>query len=92
MGRVTPYSGLRPSALEEYRGQGLHSALISRRLRDAAAKFELAIMEAVPGSTSQRNVERIGFRVAYTQLCFAVESQCRPKLPKVSARLNPQLP
>ncbi len=39
----------------------------------AAAGCQLATMGALPGSTSQRNAERLGFRVAYTKLVLVRE-------------------
>jgi hypothetical protein len=62
------------STLEPFRGRGLQSALIWRRLRDAAERCDLAVLEAQVASSSQRNAERAGFRLGYTQLNFAVPS------------------
>lgn len=57
------------SVRSAYRGQGIQSALIQRRLSDAAeAGCDLAMVECTPGSPSQRNLERFGFRVAYTTM------------------------
>lgn len=57
------------STLEAYRGQGLHLALIRARLQHAAELgCDLATASTVPGSISQRNYERAGFRVVYTKL------------------------
>ncbi|HWZ32363.1 MAG TPA: hypothetical protein VNX18_13580 [Bryobacteraceae bacterium] len=57
------------STLEEYRGQGLHLALIRARLKHAASMgCDLATASTAPGSISQRNYERAGFRVVYTKL------------------------
>ncbi len=57
------------STLEQYRGQGLHLALIRARLAHAAALgCDLATASTLPGSISQRNYERAGFRVLYTKL------------------------
>jgi GNAT superfamily N-acetyltransferase len=57
------------STLEKYRGQGLHLALIRARLKHAAALgCDLATASTAPGSVSQRNYERAGFRVVYTKL------------------------
>jgi hypothetical protein len=50
------------------RRQGAQLALLSERLRFAADHgCELAMVVAQPGSASQRNAERNGFRVAYTR-------------------------
>lgn len=60
------------STLPAYRGAGVQSALIAARLRQAGlAGCELAVACTMPGSTSQRNYERAGFRVAYTKAMFA---------------------
>jgi GNAT superfamily N-acetyltransferase len=57
------------STLENHRGKGLHLALIRTRLKHAAEQgCDLATASTVPGSISQRNYERAGFRVAYTKL------------------------
>ena len=51
------------------RKQGAQLALLDRRLRDAAANgCDIALMGALPGSGSQRNAERHGFRIAYTRI------------------------
>jgi hypothetical protein len=51
------------------RGQGLHLALIRARLKHAASfGCDLATASTAPGSVSQRNYERAGFRVVYTKL------------------------
>jgi GNAT superfamily N-acetyltransferase len=54
---------------ENFRGQGLHLALIRARLAHAATLgCDLATAATAPGSGSQRNYERAGFRVVYTKL------------------------
>jgi hypothetical protein len=60
------------STRSRFRRRGLQSALIARRLRDARGEAELAWIGTDPGSGSQRNAERAGFRLAYTQLSFVV--------------------
>lgn len=56
------------STLPESRGRGAQSALIRARLAfGAMMNCELATVGALPGSTSHRNLERHGFRVAYTR-------------------------
>lgn len=56
------------STRPEFRGRGAQAALLRARLRAAAAAgCDLAMMGAAPGSASQRNAERQGFRVAYTR-------------------------
>ena len=50
------------------RRQGAQNALLDARLQTAAANgCDLAMMVAAPGSASQRNAERQGFRIAYTR-------------------------
>jgi GNAT superfamily N-acetyltransferase len=50
------------------RRQGAQAALLAARLQHAAAQgCTLATMGALPGSQSQRNAERRGFRIAYTR-------------------------
>lgn len=49
-----------------FRRKGLHLALLDWRLRYAQQQgMRWATIETEPGSDSQRNVERIGFRLAY---------------------------
>ena len=56
------------STVPEGRRQGAQLALLDARLRTAVSRgCDLAMMVAVPGSASQRNAERNGFRVAYTR-------------------------
>ena len=57
------------STVPAYRGRGAQAALLAARLRAAAdAGCDLAMMGALPGSASQRNAERAGFRIAYTRI------------------------
>ncbi len=57
------------STIPEGRRQGAQAALLRSRLRYAAGRgCDIAMMCAQPGSTSQRNAERHGFRIAYTRL------------------------
>lgn len=57
------------STVPEFRGRGVQCALIATRLRDAAARgCDLAAASTLPGSGSQRNYERLGFRPAYTRV------------------------
>jgi GNAT superfamily N-acetyltransferase len=54
--------------LQEYRGRGLQTAMLETRLREAAgAGCEFAVIVTQGGTTSQRNAERLGFRVAYSK-------------------------
>ncbi|MDQ3803101.1 MAG: GNAT family N-acetyltransferase [Acidobacteriota bacterium] len=57
------------STVPEGRRQGAQLALLDARLRHAAEQgCDLAMMGALPGSASQRNAERQGFRIAYTRV------------------------
>jgi GNAT superfamily N-acetyltransferase len=56
------------STIPSARKQGAQRALLQARLRYASQHHcDLATMGAVPGSASQRNAERQGFRIAYTR-------------------------
>jgi len=55
--------------LTAYRGRGLQTALLRARMAAAvAAGCEYAVVVTQGGSASQRNVERLGFRVAYSKV------------------------
>lgn len=55
--------------LPEFRGRGIQSALLQERLkRTQQAGCDLAVTLTMPGTTSQRNAERAGFRTAYTKV------------------------
>jgi hypothetical protein len=59
------------STLPVARRRGVQAALLQRRLaRAAQAGSDLAVSLAQPGSTSQRNIVRQGFRVLYTRVKF----------------------
>jgi len=54
--------------LTDYRGRGLQTAMLQRRMQAAAeAGCEYAVIITQGGTTSQRNAERLGFRVAYSK-------------------------
>jgi hypothetical protein len=56
------------ATVPELRKRGLQTALLAARMRYAfSAGCDLAMMAALPGSESQRNAERAGFKVAYTR-------------------------
>jgi GNAT superfamily N-acetyltransferase len=64
-------SSTRPS----FRNRGVHSALLASRLAEAQRLgCDLAIVHTEPGSASQRNVERMGFWLAYTKLHLTKEA------------------
>lgn len=57
------------ATLPQFRRRGVQSALQRARLDIGLREgCELAVSEAIPGSPSQRNMERLGFRVAYTRV------------------------
>ena len=57
------------STIPEGRNRGAQLALLDQRLRYAAERgCDIALMGALPGSGSQRNAERNGFRIAYTRI------------------------
>jgi GNAT superfamily N-acetyltransferase len=57
------------STVPAARRQGAQLALLDARLRYAAVHgCDIAMMGAQPGSDSQRNAERQGFRIAYTRV------------------------
>ncbi len=56
------------STLPAARRQGVHTALLNARLRDAArAGCDIAVVTTQPGSKSQENVHRRGFALLYTR-------------------------
>lgn len=77
-GRVIPQARIAAlfgaATLPEYRCRGVQTALIARRLQEAAqAGCEYAVVSTIPGSGSQRNMERRGFRLAYTKVVMRRE-------------------
>jgi len=57
------------STIPEARRQGAQLALLEARLRFGAEHgCDIAMIGALPGSASQRNAERNGFRIAYTRI------------------------
>jgi len=57
------------STIPEWRHRGAQRALLEERLACASrAGCGLAMIYAQPGSASQRNAERQGFRIAYTRI------------------------
>lgn len=60
--------------LPEFRNRGVQTALLLARIAAAAESgCDLAMVATGPGTGSQRNVERMGFRVVYTRLKFLRE-------------------
>jgi GNAT superfamily N-acetyltransferase len=63
-GRVATLSGA--GVVPQWRGRGLHLALVRARLAWAARRgCDVASSAVEPGGASQRTLERAGFRVAY---------------------------
>jgi hypothetical protein len=61
------------STIPEARRQGAQLALLEARLRFGAEHgCDIAMMGALPGSASQRNAERHGFRIAYTRIKWRI--------------------
>lgn len=59
------------ATLPEFRGRGMQTALLAHRLNTAAqAGAKLASVFVTPGTGSERNVERAGFRLAGLRLTF----------------------
>lgn len=57
------------ATLPEAQGRGVQSAFMLARLKVAQqAGCDLAVTLTLPGTTSQRNAERAGFRTAYTKV------------------------
>ena len=78
----TPWSGgagvalfAGASTVPAMRRRGLQYALLAARMQYAIEKqCDLAMMGALPGSSSQRNAERHGFRIAYTRIKWQRET------------------
>ena len=63
------------STIPAGRRQGAQNALLDTRLQTAASNgCDLAMMVAAPGSASQRNAERQGFRIAYTRTKWMLQA------------------
>jgi GNAT superfamily N-acetyltransferase len=62
------------STLPAFRNRGAQTTLLRARLAFAARRgCEIIMVTTLPGTTSQRNVERQGFRVVYTRAKFSKE-------------------
>jgi GNAT superfamily N-acetyltransferase len=60
------------STLLQYRGQGLQKALLNKRLQYAVSqKADIASVTTEPGSLSDLNVQKSGFKLAYTRTKFS---------------------
>ena len=66
-GRIAGLFGA--STLPQFRNRGVQTALLQARLQRAGEQgCELAMSLALPGSASQRNIARQGFRTLYTRV------------------------
>ncbi len=64
------------SVLPRHRGQGAQGALIRARLAEAGRRgCTLGVSSTAPGSASQRNMERHGFRVAYPKVVLTKDAR-----------------
>ncbi|MBO9532422.1 MAG: GNAT family N-acetyltransferase [Solirubrobacteraceae bacterium] len=69
-GRIAQLTGA--STIPAHRREGVQTALLAARLRDAhAAGCEIAVVTTQPGSTSQRNVRRAGFALLYSRMILS---------------------
>ena len=60
------------ATVPEFRNKGVHSALISKRLEKARQlNCNLIVGQAAYGSVSQRNMERVSMKIAYTKGVWA---------------------
>lgn len=67
------------STVPSARRRGAQQALLDHRLRFAAGRgAELAMIVTAPGSASQRNAERRGFRVGYTRTKWKLFNEVSP--------------
>ncbi|MEO0512768.1 MAG: GNAT family N-acetyltransferase [Planctomycetota bacterium] len=56
------------TVLEPFRRRGIHRLLIEERVRIAReAGASVAVIESDPGGATERNAERVGFRVVYSK-------------------------
>ena len=63
------------ATIPELRHRGLHRALLDERMRYAFDQgCDVAMVVAEPGSDSQRNAERNGFRIAYSRMKWRLSS------------------
>ena len=75
-GGVALFAGA--STIPQWRQRGAQQALLEHRFRYAQeAGCDLAMMCTAPGSASQRNAERQGFRIAYTRIKWGLRENPR---------------
>lgn len=57
------------ATLPQHRGRGIQRSMQLERVKRAReVGCDLVVTESTPGSASQRNMERLGFRIAYTRV------------------------
>lgn len=62
------------ATLPEYRRRGIQLDFLAQRLNDATtAGCDLAFIGSMPGSSTERNAARLGFRLAYTKAVMVRE-------------------
>ncbi|MFI4919414.1 MAG: GNAT family N-acetyltransferase [Legionellales bacterium] len=62
------------STLHAFRGKGVHKMLLMARLNFAKQQgLELASVTTAPGTVSDLNIQKMGFRCAYTRIKFTSE-------------------
>jgi hypothetical protein len=62
------------ATLPEYRRRGMQLVFLAQRLNDAvAAGCDLAFIGSMPGTSTERNAGRVGFRLAYTKVVMTRE-------------------
>ncbi len=69
------------ATLPAHRRQGVQRALLQHRLADAAAAgCDIAVVTTLPGSTSQKNVQSLGFQLLYSRaiLVLPVDASAVP--------------
>ena len=64
------------ATLPSFRRKGVQTTLLRHRLHWAAQQgCELAIVTTLPGSKSQQNVQRVGFRLLYTRAMLVLDAK-----------------
>ena len=62
------------ATLPAFRHRGVHAAIIGARIAHAmTSACKLITAGTVPGSSSQRNYQRLGFQIAYTKTTMVLE-------------------
>jgi GNAT superfamily N-acetyltransferase len=80
------------ATLPEWRRRGAQTVLLKARLDHALQEgCDLAAAGASPGSGSQRNMEKLGFRVAYTQIMMVRGDTRWLHVPRTRANIPPRV-